>query len=451
MDNPSLSEKITHRTAKVAVIGLGYVGLPLALALAKAKFPTVGVEINAERVEAINAGRSYIEDITDDELQPLVEAGHLRATTDYDVLSTCNAVFICVPTPYTIQRSPDLSYIIQATEGIAPRLQPNQLIVLQSTTYPGTTVEVVQPILEEQSGLRADSEFYLAFSPERIDPGNKQWSAYNTPKVVGGLTEDATTIAAALLRQMGAPVHEVHSPAAAEMTKLLENTFRAVNIALVNELALLSERMDIDFWEVVAAAKSKPFGFMPFTPGPGVGGHCIPIDPYYLLWKAREYDFYTRFIELAAETNEAMPYHVVELVTRGLSAQQKPLQGARTLVLGVAFKPDIGDARNSPARRVIELLIDRGADVRYHDPFVPTFPAGGNVFHEEPLTLQNVDLTPEEIAAADVVVIVTGHREVDYGAVLDHADLVIDSCNVTGECARPEAKAKVLRLGAPHV
>jgi len=451
MNNPSLSEKITHRTAKVAVIGLGYVGLPLALALAKAKFPTVGVEINAERVEAINDGRSYIEDITDDELQPLVEAGHLRATTDYDVLRTCDAVFICVPTPYTIQRSPDLSYIIQATEGIAPRLQPNQLIVLQSTTYPGTTVEVVQPILEEQSGLRADADFYLAFSPERIDPGNKQWSAYNTPKVVGGLTEDATTIAAALLRQMGAPVHEVHSPSAAEMTKLLENTFRAVNIALVNELALLSERMDIDFWEVVAAAKSKPFGFMPFTPGPGVGGHCIPIDPYYLLWKAREYDFYTRFIELAAETNEAMPYHVVELVTRGLSAQQKPLQGARTLVLGVAFKPDIGDARNSPARRVVELLIDRGADVRYHDPFVPTFPVGGNVFHEDPLTLQNVDLTPEEIAAADVVVIVTGHREVDYGAVLDHADLVIDGCNVTGERARPEAKAKVLRLGAPNV
>jgi UDP-N-acetyl-D-glucosamine dehydrogenase len=442
----SLSEKITHRQAQIAVIGMGYVGLPLALAFAKAGFTTVGVEINDARVEALNAGHSYIEDVADAELAPHVAAGRLRATTEYEVLRDCDAVFICVPTPYTTQRAPDLKYIVTATEGIAPHLQPGQLIVLQSTTYPGTTTEVVQPILEDQSGLSATEDFYLAFSPERIDPGNEQWSAYNTPKVVGGLTPDAVDFAATLLRQMGTPVHEVSSPAAAEMTKLLENTFRAVNIALVNELAQLAERMDIDFWEVIEAAKTKPFGFMSFRPGPGVGGHCIPIDPYYLLWKAREYDFYTRFIELAAETNEAMPYHVVELVTRGLSATGKALHGAQALVLGVAFKPDIGDFRDTPAERVIELLLRRGAEVRYHDPYVPAFTVGGNVFYTEPRTLSSVPLTPEALEAADVVVIVTGHHAVDYDAVTRHADLVVDSCNATHGC---DGTATVVRLGAP--
>ncbi len=445
--NTSLSDKITYRTAKVAIIGMGYVGLPLALAFAKAGFVTVGVEVNPERADDLNAGHSYIEDITDEELLPHLREGRLSATTDYDVVRDCDAIFICVPTPYTIQRTPDLSDIVSATESIAPRLRPQQLVVLQSTTYPGTTTEVVQPVLERVSGMKAGADdFYLAFSPERIDPGNKQWSAYNTPKVVGGLTPNATAVAAALLRQMGAPVHEVSSPAAAELTKLLENTFRAVNIALVNEMAQLAERMGIDFWEVIDAAKTKPFGFMPFRPGPGVGGHCIPIDPYYLLWKAREYDFWTRFIELAAATNEAMPYHVVELVTRGLSLEGKALHGARALVLGVAFKPDIGDSRDTPAERVIELLLGRGADVRYHDPFVPTFHVGGNVFFRDALRLESVALTDEELQAADVVVIVTGHHNLDYGRILRQTSLVVDSCNVTQGVA---GMARVVRLGAP--
>ncbi len=442
----SLSEKITHRTARVGVIGLGYVGLPLALACARAEFSTVGLEVNEQRARDINAGHSYIEDISDADLAPHVQAGRLQATTDYDVVRELDIIFICVPTPYTVQRAPDLVYIIKATEGIATRLREGQLIVLQSTTYPGTTAEVVQPILEQGSGLKVGADFHLAFSPERIDPGNKQWSAYNTPKVVGGLTPESTALAAAFLRQTGAPVHEVSSTAAAELTKLLENTFRAVNIALVNEMALLAERMDIDFWEVLEAAKTKPFGFMPFSPGAGVGGHCIPIDPYYLLWKAREYDFYTRFIELAAETNETMPYHVVDLVVKGLSRQGKPLTGARVLVLGVAFKADIGDARNSPAERVIELLLGRGADVRYHDPYVPTYRVGGDVFQREPLTLRSVALTDEELAASDAVAIVTGHHNVDYARVLAHASLVVDSCNATRGLV---GGATVIRLGAP--
>ncbi len=446
MSAESISEKITHRTARVAVIGLGYVGLPLALGFAKAGFTTVGLEIIQDKVQKLNAGHSYIEDVPDEDLAPQIKAGKLRATTDYHAVDDCDAIFICVPTPYTVQRAPDLTDIISATESIAPHLHPGQLVVLQSTTYPGTTTEVVRPILENQSGLKADEDFYLAFSPERIDPGNAQWSAYNTPKVVGGLTPDATAVAAALLRQMGASVHEVQSPAAAELTKLLENTFRAVNIALVNEMALLAERMNIDFWEVIEAAKTKPFGFMPFTPGPGVGGHCIPIDPYYLLWKAREYDFYTRFIELAAETNEAMPYHVVDLVTHGLSSMGKPLQDANVLVLGVAFKSDISDARNTPAERVIELLLRKNAQVRYHDPYVPTFRVGGNVFYPDACTMTSEILTDDLLTASDVVVIVTGHRVVDYGYVLQHAPLVVDSCNVTRGLT---GQAQVIRLGTP--
>ena len=307
-------DKIADRAAHVAIIGLGYVGLPLATAFAGAGFRTTGLEVDQRKVQAIVAGRSYIPDVPDGDLAPHVQSGRLSATSDYGVLGNVDAIFICVPTPYDAQRAPDLSFIKDASESIGPYLIPGQLVVLQSTTYPGTTEEIVQPILE-RSGLQAGVDFHLAFSPERIDPGNKRWSAYNTPKVVGGVTPKCTELAAALLREMGAPVHTVSSPRAAELTKLLENTFRAVNIALVNELALLAERMDIDFWEVIEAAKSKPFGFMPFYPGAGVGGHCIPVDPYYLSWKAREYDYYTEFIELAGEVNQAMPYHVVHLVS----------------------------------------------------------------------------------------------------------------------------------------
>ncbi len=445
MTSDLLSSRISSRTARIAVIGLGYVGLPLAVAFARAGFPVVGLDVDEGKVSALNAGRSYIGDISDEDLRPHVASGRLRATTDYDALREADAIFICVPTPYDAQRAPDLSFIRAAAEGIRPRLRPGQLVVLQSTTYPGTTEEVVQPILEA-SGLRAGVDFYLAFSPERIDPGNKQWSAYNTPKVVGGVDPESTRLACDLLAQMGAPVHPVSSPRAAEMTKLLENIFRSVNIALVNELALLAERMGIDFWEVIEAAKTKPFGFMPFYPGAGVGGHCIPVDPYYLSWKAREYDFYTKFIELAAEVNQAMPYHGVDLVAETLSRDGLPLKGARVLVLGVAFKPDVDDPRNSPAERVIELLLARGAEVRYHDPYIPRFTVGGDVFYRPNCTLDSVPLTDEELASADCVVIVTGHRSVDYARVVQKAQRVVDCCNAT-RGTPPDRR--VVRLGAP--
>ena len=443
----ALREKIANRTAHVAIIGLGYVGLPLATAFAKAGFRTTGVDVDRRKVDTITAGRSYIPDVPDGDVSPHVESGRLTATSGYDVLHKTDAMFICVPTPYDAQRAPDLSFIRTASKGIRPRLRPGQLIVLQSTTYPGTTEEVVQPILE-QSGLKAGKDFYLAFSPERIDPGNQQWTAYNLPKVVGGLTEECTELAAALLRQMGALVYVVSSPRAAELTKLLENTFRAVNIALVNELALLTERMGIDIWEVVEAAKTKPFGFMPFTPGPGVGGHCIPVDPYYLSWKAREYDYYTEFIELAGEVNQAMTYHVVDLVTQALSLRGKSLRGARVLVLGVAFKPDIDDARNSPAERIIELLMGRGATVRYHDPYVPCFQVGGDVFHHESVVLESVELTEEEIAG-DCVVVVTNHCCLNYERVVERAGLVVDTRNVTAGISDPTLRERIVRLGAP--
>jgi UDP-N-acetyl-D-glucosamine dehydrogenase len=442
----ALEDKITACTARIAIIGLGYVGLPLATAFAKAGFSTIGLDVDQHKVESIVAGRSYIPDVPDDDVAPHVETGRLVATSDYDVLGEVDAIFICVPTPYDAQRAPDLSYIRSASKGIRPRMMPGQLIVLQSTTYPGTTEEVVQPILEE-SGLKAGKDFYLAFSPERIDPGNRQWSAYNTPKVVGGLTPECTRLATNLLRQMGAPVHPVSSPRAAELTKLLENTFRAVNIALVNELALLTERMGIDIWEVVEAAKTKPFGFMPFYPGAGVGGHCIPVDPYYLSWKAREYDYYTEFIELAGEVNQAMPHHVVDLVVQALSLHGKSLRGARVLVLGVSFKSDIDDARNSPAERVIELLLDRGAIVTYHDPYVPHFRVGGDVFHRELVVLESVPLIEATLADADCAVIVTAHRNLDYEQVVEHARLVVDTRNVT--VGMPDGRAKIVRLGAP--
>ncbi len=441
-----LRDRIADRTAHVAIIGLGYVGLPLATAFAKAGFRTIGIEVNQRKVDAITAGRSYIPDVPDDDLIPHIQSGRLTATSDYDALREADAIFICVPTPYDAQRAPDLSYIQAASYGIRPRMKSGQLVVLQSTTYPGTTEEIVQPILEK-SGLKAGVGFYLAFSPERIDPGNKQWSAYNTPKVVGGITPECTRLACDLLSQMGAPVHPVSSPRAAELTKLLENTFRAVNIALVNELALLTERMGIDFWEVIEAAKTKPFGFMPFTPGPGVGGHCIPVDPYYLSWKAREYDYYTEFIELAGEVNQAMTHHVVDLVCQGLNLQGKPLRDAHVLVLGVAFKPDIDDARNSPAERIIELLLSRGARVCYHDPYVPRFQVGDDVFHREAVVLESVPLTEEEITAADCVVIVTDHRSLDYARIVQHAGLVVDTRNATSGIA--DHREKIVRLGAP--
>ncbi len=435
----------TSTDTRLAVVGLGYVGLPLATALAQAGVQVVGIDVDERKIADLQQGRSYIPDVS----HAAVAHDNFSASADYGLINGVDAVFICVPTPFDEMRAPDLSYVVAVSEALVPHLKPGQLVVLQSTTYPGTTEEIVQPILEK-SGLQAGVDFNLAFSPERIDPGqtsSQGWDVTNTPKVVGGLTPRCTERAAKLFSLLGAPVHCVSNPRVAEMTKLLENIFRSVNIALVNELALLAERMSIDFWQVIEAAKTKPFGFMPFYPGPGVGGHCIPVDPFYLSWKARAYDFYTTFIELAAKMNQAMPYHVVELVSQGLSRRGQPLRGARILVLGVAFKPNVDDARNSPAERIIELLLTQGADVSYHDPYVPTYNVGGDVFWPQRLSLSSVPLTQAALEQSDCVVIVTAHHKLDYDLVLRHATLVIDSCNATANAR--QTPALILRLGAP--
>lgn len=440
-----LQTKISDKQATICVIGLGYVGLPHATAFAQAGFRVLGLDVNAQRVAAVNAGHSDIPDVPSETLAPLVASGKLAATGDYSRLVEADVALICVPTPFDDMKTPDLAFIISAAEGIAPHMHAGQMIILQSTTYPGTTEEIVQPILE-RSGLKAGQDFYLVFSPERIDPGNAQYSAHNIPKVVGGLTPTCTELACLLFGHLTPAVHAVSTPRAAEMTKLLENIFRSVNIALVNELAVLMERMNIDIWEVIAAARTKPFGFMAFTPGPGVGGHCIPVDPYYLSWKAREFDFYTKFIELAAEVNADMPEHVVRKVTAGLNLAGKALHGARVLVLGVAFKRDIDDARNSPAQRVIELLLDSGAEVEYHDPYVSTFRVGGTALHRSRMTLHSTPLAAG-LAAADAVVIITGHSNVDYAQVVAGCPVVVDAVNVTS--ALPAGAGRVIRLGAP--
>jgi UDP-N-acetyl-D-glucosamine dehydrogenase len=441
----SLAGKIADKSARVAIIGLGYVGLPLAVGFAKAGYAVLGLDVDESKLAALNEGRSYIQDVETADVAAVVRAGRLAASDDYDLLRDSDAIFICVPTPYDAMKAPDLVYVEQAAQGIAPRLREGQLIVLQSTTYPGTTEETVLPILQG-SGLVPGEDFYLAFSPERINPGDRQFTVENTPKVVGGLTPRCTELARSLLAQLFAHVHVVSSTRAAEMSKLLENIFRSVNIALVNELALLSERMGIDIWEVIEAAKTKPFGFMPFYPGPGVGGHCIPVDPYYLSWKAREYDFYTKFIELAAEVNQAMPYHVVDLVAQALGLEGKPLDGAQVLILGVAFKRDTDDARNSPAERIVELLLGRGAEVCYNDPYVPRYRVGHDVFYAEERWLESVELTDEALAAADCVVIVAGHQAFDYAQVMRQARMVVDTVNATRGLSGP---AQVVRVGAP--
>ncbi|MCK6626353.1 MAG: nucleotide sugar dehydrogenase [Anaerolineae bacterium] len=441
-----LLTKIKEKSAQVAVIGLGYVGLPLATGLAKCGYRVTGLDASTAKVDSIKAGGSYIPDVPAADVADLVNTAALSATTDYDTLRERDIIFICVPTPFDSMKAPDLTFVRQAAAGIAPRLRAGQLVVLQSTTYPGTTEEVVQPILEE-SGLIAGQDFFLAFSPERIDPGRADYTVENTPKVVGGINPESASLAGELLARLTPQIHYVSTPRAAEMTKLLENIFRSVNIALVNELAVLSERMGIDFWEVIEAAKTKPFGFMPFYPSPGVGGHCIPVDPYYLSWKAREYDFYTRFIELAAEVNGDMPYHTVELVGRVLNGGGKSLRGANVLILGVAFKPNIDDARNSPAERVIELLIREGANVSYHDPYVPQFKIGGDIVLKDKLSLANVPLTAASLNQADCTVIVTGHRDIDYKWVVNESKLVVDTVNATRHVI--ENRAKIARLGAP--
>lgn len=441
-----LLTKIKNLSAHIGVIGLGYVGLPLAVGLAKSGYTVTGIDASAAKVDSLNQGLSYIPDVPSAEVAALKQTEHLLATSNYDSLREIDIVFICVPTPFDSMKAPDLTFVRQAAQGIAPRLHTGQLVVLQSTTYPGTTEEVVQPILEE-TGLKAGQDFFLAFSPERIDPGRADFTVENTPKVVGGITPESARLTGELLAHLTPQIHYVSSPRAAEMTKLLENIFRSVNIALVNELAILSERMGIDFWEVIEAAKTKPFGFMPFYPSAGVGGHCIPVDPYYLSWKAREYDFYTRFIELAAEVNGDMPYHTVQLVGRVLNQQGQTLRRAKILVLGVAFKPNIDDARNSPAERVIELLVREGAHVFYHDPYVPHFRVGGDIVLKEKMSFENVPLTAETLAESDAVIIITPHRSVDYQWVVNEAKLVVDTANATRNVT--ENRPKITRLGAP--
>jgi UDP-N-acetyl-D-glucosamine dehydrogenase len=409
------------RTWDVAIVGAGYVGVPLAHTLGVAGRSVLLVDVLQDVVDGINDGESHIEDVRSDELGPLVAAGKIAATSDYDRLRDAEVIVIALPTPLSKQREPDLSVLVDATVEIAKRLQKGQLVVLESTTYPGTTREQLLPILEHGSGLRVGEDFNLAFSPERVDPGST-WDIRDVPKVVGGITEACTSRAAEFYRSAVNQVHAVSSPEAAELTKLLENIFRSVNIALVNELAQLAERMRIDVWEVVDAAATKPFGFMSFKPGPGLGGHCIPIDPFYLTWKAREYGFTTEFIELAGKVNESMPYHCRSLISQALNhAKQKSMSGARVLILGVAYKPDIGDVRESPALKLIELLRTAGADVAYHDPHVPTLPSHG---------LASVPLEPESY---DCVAIVADHAEIDYDDLVDRASLVVDLRNATGD------------------
>jgi UDP-N-acetyl-D-glucosamine dehydrogenase len=402
----------------VAVIGAGYVGLPLAQTFAWAGQRVVLVDVVDSLVEALNRGESHIADVPSETLKPLVESGAIAATTDASVVRDADAILIAVPTPLSRQREPDLSYIERAARNIAPHVRAGHVVVLESTTYPGTTREVLLPLLEDGSGLKAGADFHLAFSPERVDPGNREFTTKTTPKVVGGVDGASTEAAAALYRKAVDDVRVVSTPEAAELTKLLENIFRSVNIALVNELAQLCDRMDIDVWEVVDAAATKPFGFMSFKPGPGLGGHCIPIDPFYLTWKAREFDFSTRFIELAGEVNNNMPYFCRSVISQALNhGAQKSVSGSRILVLGVAYKPDINDVRESPAEKLIALLRNAGAEIAYHDPHVPEFDG-----------LRSAPLEPDRY---DCVAIVTAHSAIDYADVVRRGKVIVDFRNAT--------------------
>ena len=414
---------------RVGIVGLGYVGLPLAVAFAAADVEVVGVDLSAQRVDAINAGDSYIEDVPDAALAAALP--HLHATTDYASLADVDAVLICVPTPLTPNREPDLGPLLGSAEELGKVLRAGQVVVLESTTYPGTTRERVAPLLE-RGGLRAGVDFNLAFSPERVDPGRTDFTLVNTPKVIGGLTEACGDRAEEVYRVVCREVVRVATPEAAELTKLLENIFRAVNIALVNELALLTDRMGIDIWEVIDAAATKPYGFMRFEPGPGMGGHCLPVDPFYLSWRAREFDMATEFIELAGKINQQMPYHCVAKLQRTLNDRGQAVRGARIALLGVSYKPGVGDIRESPALKIIELLQELGADVVYHDPYVPALGAFG--LHSTPLE--------EAVAGADLVLIVTAHPGIDYDALATGGRCVFDLRGVT----HPAVDAQVVRL-----
>lgn len=419
----NIKKKLMDKTATLGVVGLGYVGLPLAVEKAKAGFKTIGFDVQESKVEMVNAGKNYIGDVVNEDLEEIVKSGLLSATTDFAQVASADCVCIAVPTPLDAYQQPDISYVKASAESIVPYMHKDMLIVLESTTYPGTTEELLKPILEK-SGLKCGVDFHLAFSPERVDPGNLIYKTKNTPKVVGGVTPECTDVAAAMYEAiLEAPIHRVSSPAVAEMEKILENTYRNVNIGLVNELAILSNKMGINFWEVVDAAKSKPYGFQAFYPGPGLGGHCIPLDPYYLSWKAREYGFHTSMIESSMMVNDRMPEYCAERSSKILNRFKKAMNGARILILGVAYKQDIDDYRESPAIRVIEELEKEGAEVVYYDPFVSEYRENGVVKKGEP------ELTIELIESADLVIVTTAHTNVDYNFVQKHAKAIFDTKN----------------------
>lgn len=434
----ALQQKLSNRQAQVAVVGLGYVGLPLATEIAQGGFHVTGIEMQASRVDSVNRGESYIADVPTEEMRPLVDAGKLRAQQGYDVLTQTDVMVVCVPTPLDKNRNPDIQYIRNVVDRSLPYLHRGQLIIMESTSYPGTLEEAVLPGVGGK-GLSVGQDVFVAYSSERIDPGNTAYRLRNSPKVVGGVTPSCTRLACAFYEAaINARTHPVSSPRVAEMSKLLENTFRVVNVSLVNELSQLCDRMGVDIWEVIEAASTKPFGFMPFYPGPGVGGHCIPIDPYYLSWKAKEYGFTTRFIELAGEINEGMPVYVVSQAMEQLNSVGKAMKGSKVLVLGVAYKRDIADTRESAALKVVESLLQRGATASYHDPFVPDIEIAGH-------HLRSVPLTPQTLKAADLVIITTDHSTIDYNAVAKHAPLVYDTRNAMKRTAAPHVR----RLGAP--
>lgn len=432
-----LLEKIETRTAKVGIVGLGYVGLPLAVAFAEAGFEVLGVDLSESKVDQLNAGESYIPDIATSEVAPLVKAGKLKAFSDYEALREADIISICVPTPLRKTKDPDMTYVIQSTEAIAQLRHEGMLVVLESTTYPGTTQEILAPRLVDGDLIVGETVF-IAFSPERIDPGNMQYTVRNTPKVVGGMTEACQEVAAAYYHTIIDEVVLVSSPTTAEMVKLLENTFRAVNIGLVNEIALMCDKLGVNVWEVIYAAASKPFGFMPFYPGPGLGGHCIPVDPHYLSWKLKTLNYTARFIELASDINTSMPYYVIDKITNGLNDDAKSVKNARIAVLGVAYKPDIDDVRESPALDIIGLLQAKGAEVSYHDPYVPS------IRLEEEHVMERTAYSTDWLAEADCVVIVTNHSNYDWAEILAHSRLIVDTRNATAKY--PQGTARVIGL-----
>lgn len=426
--------KVANREAKLGVVGLGYVGLPLSVAFAQAGVAVIGIDIDQKKVNMLNSGQSYVEDVPDTDLAPLIKNGCFRASADFADLVLVDAIAICLPTPLGETKDPDISFIINATDQIAHYGATGKLVVLESTTYPGTTEEVILPRLSN-NGDQVGRDFFLAFSPERIDPGRTDYNMFNTPKVIGGITPDCLEVALALYGTVVQNPIPVSSTATAEMVKLLENTFRAVNIGLVNEIALMCDKLGLDVWEVVGAAATKPYGFMPFYPGPGLGGHCIPVDPHYLSWKLRTLNYTARFIELAHDINSHMPDYVVEKVALGLNEDRKAINGSKVLVLGVAYKPNIGDVRESPAIDVIDLLEERGAEVTYHDPYVEKLVAAGISFH-------SIKLTQEALEQADCVVIVTNHADYDWDFITEHAGLIVDSRNAI----KNASKSRVVRL-----